>query len=216
MRLADIVHVAAVHPRRVRVLAEHAARLIPADAAVLDVGTGDGRIAAAIAERRSDLRIQGIEVTVREDAAIPVMPFDGRTIPMAGDSVDVVTFFDVLHHADDPIALLREGARVARSCLVIKDHLCDSRLAHALLRFMDDVGNKRHGVALPHNYWSSRQWSAAIDNVRLGRAVWEVGGLGLYPWPASLVFGRKLHVLARLSVTDADPSENHPVSHARH
>ena len=110
----------------------------------------------------------------------------------------MVTFFDVLHHADDPAALLREGARVARSCLVIKDHLCDSRLARALLSFMDDVGNKRHGVALPHNYWSSRQWSAAIDHVGLGRAVWEVGGLGLYPWPASLLFGRGLHFVARL------------------
>lgn len=216
MKLTGVVHGGMVHPRRVRVLADHAARLIPPDALVLDVGTGDGRIAAAIAERRSDLRIQGIEVTVREDAAIPVMPFDGRKIPMAGDSVDVVTFFDVLHHADDPIALLREGARVARSCLVIKDHLCDSRLARALLSVMDDVGNKRYGVALPHNYWSSGQWSAAIDNLRLGRAVWEVGGLGLYPWPASLVFGGRLHVLARLSVTNAGPIENHPVSHARH
>ena len=75
MKLTGVVHGGMVHPRRVRVLADHAARLIPPDALVLDVGTGDGRIAAAIAERRSDLRIQGIEVTVREDAAIPVRPW---------------------------------------------------------------------------------------------------------------------------------------------
>jgi SAM-dependent methyltransferase len=215
MRLTDIVHGAAVHPRRVRVLAEHAARLIPADADVVDVGTGDGLLAAAVADRRPDVCIQGFDVLVR-NAAIPVAHFDGRSIPMATDSVDVVTFFDVLHHADDPLALLREGARVARSCLVIKDHLCDSALARALLSFMDDVGNMRHGVAVPHNYWSSRQWSAAIDTVGLGRAVWEVGGLGLYPWPASLVFGGRLHVLARLSVTTAGPMENHAAGRPRH
>lgn len=205
MTLGEVVHGGLVHPRRVRVLAEHAARLIPPHSNVLDIGTGDGRIAAAVAERRSDIRIQGVDISVRPSAAIPVTVFDGRVIPMADDSVDVVTFFDVLHHTDDPTELLGEGARVARSCLVIKDHVCDSRLARALLSFMDDVGNKRHGVALPYNYWSSQQWSAAIENLRLGRAVWEVGGLGLYPWPASVVFGRKLHVLARLNVTGRTP-----------
>jgi len=215
MTLTNAVHGGMVHPRRVRVLAEHAARLIPRDAVVLDVGTGDGRIAAAVAERRPDVRIQGVDVAVRENAAIPVAPFDGRTLPMAGDSVDVVMFIDVLHHADDPLALLREGARVARSCMVIKDHLCDGRLARAILTFMDDVGNKRYGVALPHNYWSSREWSAAIEQLELQRAVWEVGGLGIYPWPASLIFGGTLHVVARLGVRDAAARESHP-DHARH
>src|SRR5262245_18135358 len=156
MTLGEVVHGGLVHPRRVRVLAEHAARLIPPHSNVLDIGTGDGRIAAAVAERRSDIRIQGVDISVRPSAAIPVTVFDGRVIPMADDSVDVVTFFDVLHHTDDPTELLGEGARVARSCLVIKDHVCDSRLARALLSFMDDVGNKRHGVALPYNYWSSQ------------------------------------------------------------
>jgi SAM-dependent methyltransferase len=84
---------------------------------------------------------------------------------------------------------------------VIKDHLCDSTLAQMLLKFMDGVGNERYGVALPYNYWSSRRWSAAIADLGLWRAEWEVGGLGLYPWPASLGYGRGLHFVARLSVT---------------
>jgi hypothetical protein len=83
---------------------------------------------------------------------------------------------------------------------VIKDHVCNGRWAHAMLRFMDDVGNKRHGVALPHNYWSSHQWTTALERLGFERDVWEVGGLGLYPWPASAVFGRRLHVLASLRV----------------
>jgi SAM-dependent methyltransferase len=202
MRITDLVHGGMVHPRRVRVLAEHAARLMPKNACVLDVGTGDGQIAAAVAERRPDLRIEGLDVAVRENAAIRVASFDGKTLPIGNRSVDVVMFIDVLHHADDPLALLREGARVARSCLVIKDHLCEGWLDRARLTFMDDVGNTRHGVALPHHYWTSREWSNAIDALRLRRAVWEVGGLGLYPWPASLIFGGALHVVARLGVAD--------------
>jgi SAM-dependent methyltransferase len=200
MTLADFVHGGLVYPRRVRVLADHAARLIPPRVQVLDVGSGDGSLAAAIADRRPDLRIEAIDVHIRDSVTVPVSAYDGRVIPKADNSVDVVTFFDVLHHAEDPIALLREGVRVARSCILLKDHLCDSRLARRILGFMDDVGNSRHGVALPHNYWSSRQWSAAIQELRLERAVWQAGALDLYPWPASLVFGRGLHVLARLDL----------------
>jgi ubiquinone/menaquinone biosynthesis C-methylase UbiE len=200
MTIADAIHGGFVYPRRVRALVDHAVRLIPPDAHVLDVGSGDGHLAAAVLDRRPDLRIQGLDVLVRPDTAIDVAPFDGRSIPMAAKSVDVVTFFDVLHHASDPKALLREAGRVARSCIVIKDHVCDNALARVILRFMDDVGNKRFGVALPHNYWSARQWVETTAELRLDRTVWEVGGLGLYPMPASLVFGGRLHLLARLEV----------------
>ena len=205
MTLADVVHGGFVHPRRINVLAEHASKLIPLGASVLDVGSGDGLLAAAIAERRTDLRIDGLDVLVRAHAPIQVSPFDGRTIPVASKSVDVVTMFDVLHHAEDPAGLLREGARVARSCIVVKDHICDSSFAWWTLRFMDHVGNARHGVALPHNYWSSAQWSGAIAELQLEPAVWQVGDLGLYPWPASAVFGRRLHVVGRLDLRRPAP-----------
>jgi SAM-dependent methyltransferase len=200
MTVTEAVHGALVHPRRVHVIAEHAARLVPPGAQVLDIGTGDGRIAATLSQRRPDIRIAGLDVLVRKQTTIPVTWYDGRVIPMPEASVDVVTLFDVLHHADDPPMLLSEAARVARSCIVLKDHLCEGRLGRAILRLMDDVGNRRHGVALPHHYWSSRQWSAVIDRLKLARRVWEVGDLGLYPWPANLIFGGRLHVLARLDV----------------
>jgi SAM-dependent methyltransferase len=198
--LSDAVHRSLVHPRRVRVLAEHAAALVPHGAHVLDVGTGDGRVVHDLVRRRPDLHVEGLDVMVRGDSAISVGLFDGRTIPRPAASVDVVTFFDVLHHADDPPALLAEAARVARICVVVKDHVCDGAAARAVLTFMDRVGNLRHGVALPHNYLSSEEWARALGRLRLERSVWDVGGLGLYPWPASLVFGGRLHVLARLSV----------------
>ena len=200
MKPVERVHSALVHPRRVEVLARRAAQVIPADVDVLDVGCGDGLLASVLMRERPDVRVRGLDVLVRDHTAIPVEPFDGRHIPRANRSVDVVTFFDVLHHAGDPAAVLREAVRVARVCVVLKDHIADGAVAGWTLRFMDRVGNARHGVSLPHNYWSSRQWSTAIQDLGVSPAVWQVGGLGLYPWPASLVFGRGLHVFARLDV----------------
>jgi hypothetical protein len=109
-----------------------------------------------------------------------------------------VTFVDVLHHTDDPMVLLREAVRVTRRTVVIKDHDRSGLLAAPTLRLMDRVGNARFGVHLPYTYWPRRRWLEAFDVLDLRVTVWETR-LGLYPWPAVLVFGRSLHFLARLA-----------------
>jgi len=106
-------------------------------------------------------------------------------------------FVDVLHHVDDPIVLLSEAVRVARKGIVIKDHTENGLLAGPTLRFMDWVGNARHGIALPYNYWPKERWHQAIESFGLTIAEWR-SELGLYPWPAHCVFGRSLHFVARL------------------
>jgi SAM-dependent methyltransferase len=204
MSLAEQVHEAYVHDRRIRRLCHHLAGLLPHGARVLDVGCGDGRLDSLIQARRPDVQISGIDVLVRPNAAIPVESFDGRTIPHDQGSFDAVMFVDVLHHADDAAALLREAARVARQAVVLKDHTADGPLAVRTLRFMDRVGNARHGVALPYDYWARRRWLDAFAEIGLEVEVWRKD-LGLYPWPASMIFGRSLHFVARLRPSTLGP-----------
>lgn len=202
MNVAERAHAGFAAARRVRVLAEHFAKLAPDGATLLDVGCGDGQLTAELGRRRPDLRLRGIDVQVRPDAAIDVDPFDGERIPAEDRSWDSVLFVDVLHHAERPEALLAEGVRVARRCILIKDHRLDGALAGATLRFMDRVGNARHGVALPYHYWSESQWRAAW--IALGLRIEHFSrSIGLYPMPLSLVFDRGLHFVARLSVPAA-------------
>jgi hypothetical protein len=111
--------------------------------------------------------------------------------------VDVVMLVDVLHHAADPMLLLREAIRVARRAIIIKDHRRNGLLARATLKFMDRVGNCRHGVALPYNYWSQTQWLQAFQTLGLNVRFWQQQ-LRLYNWPAGLWFDRSLHFIARL------------------
>jgi hypothetical protein len=86
---------------------------------------------------------------------------------------------------------------VSRRRIIIKDHLRQGLLAGPTLRFMDRVGNARHGVPLPHNYWSPLEWCAAFERLNL-RVDTLYESLGLYPWPLGMLFDRSLHFLASL------------------
>jgi len=199
MSILSHVHGGYVHARRVRILRRCLAELIPQQSSVLDVGCGDGMLGSLITADRPDLQYMGIDVLVRDDTRIPVTPFDGRHIPFADQSWEFVMFVDVLHHTEDPMILLREAARVAKKGVLIKDHLLDAFLAGPRLRFMDTVGNRRHGVALPFNYWRKEQWLSAFRELELLVNSWD-GNLRLYPGPADWVFGRSLHFVGRLDL----------------
>jgi len=191
------IHELYVAPRRVGVLAGLLAPLLPESGRVLDVGCGDGGVSQAILRLRPALHIEGIEVLPRGTPEISVSAYDGKHIPFADKSFDAVMFVDVLHHTADPAQLLLDAARVAAKCVVIKDHTAEGLLAHATLRLMDRVGNARHGVALPYNYWRRKRWQQEFVRVGLSPVIWK-DSLHLYPWPASWLFDRSLHFVSRL------------------
>jgi len=197
MKLIDQIHDGYVFKRRTRVLSSHLSALLPPNVTVLDVGCGDGTLAKLIHAHRPDVQICGIDVLVRRETHIPVTAFDGAIIPYAPGTFDAVMFVDVLHHTNDPVILLREATRVARRSIIIKDHNRDGFLAGPTLRFMDWVGNVRHGVALPYNYWPERRWTKAFAELALTPTVSKTR-IGLYPWPANWAFERRLHFIVRL------------------
>ena len=197
MRLWHWLHGRSVHVRRVRVLRDRIAALIPPNASVLDVGCGDGLLSGLLAEARPDITVKGIEVLVRPDAHIDVEEFDGSHISYPDASFDIALFVDVIHHVTDPLPLLEEATRVSRTGLIIKDHVSDGFLAAPQLRLMDRLANTRHGITPPCRYLSRTEWASTIQGLGLHEDIWETK-LGLYSWPADLVFGRSLHFLARL------------------
>jgi SAM-dependent methyltransferase len=145
-----------VHGRRVRVLSDHLAELLPETGTVLDVGCGDGFVDALVMKRRPRLEISGIDVVLRGHAHIPVTHFDGTRIPHDDASVDVVMLVDVLHHTTTPVELLHEALRVSRKGLVVKDVTIGDPdlLAEPTLKAMDWVGNARHDVPLPYHFFT--------------------------------------------------------------
>jgi SAM-dependent methyltransferase len=106
---------------------------LPAGAAVLDVGTGQGNFAIYLA-------LQGYRVVTGEPATdtsryagqdwasraeqvgvrdrIRFEPFDAGKMPFAPQSFDAVFFFGVLHHIEESVRadVLREALRVSKAC----------------------------------------------------------------------------------------------------
>jgi len=197
MRICDLGHTKFVSKHRARVLSSHLAALIPQNSHILDVGCGDGLIDKSLIMMRPDLSIQGIDVLVRDKINFPVKPFDGRQIPFQDSSFEFVVLIDVLHHLVDPSGLLREAIRVSSRAVLIKDHVLKGILAAPILRFMDRIGNLRYAVSLPYTYWPQQRWLRTFETLGVKLAWWNQS-LGLYPWPANLVFERSLHFMARL------------------
>jgi SAM-dependent methyltransferase len=197
LQAVGTLHDSLVVGRRIEVLSSWFAKLAPANSRILDIGCGDGLLAAVISRKRPDLTFRGLEVLPRQHTHIPVEMFDGSGIPFEDRSFDAVLFSDVLHHTVDPAALLREACRVTRRHLLLKDHYLKGIAASQRLRFMDWVGNARFGVALPYNYWGESRWREAWQ--QLGLQVEElITDLRLYPDPADWIFGAQLHFVARL------------------
>jgi SAM-dependent methyltransferase len=190
-------HHTLVFQRRTRVLSEMLAAQLPRNASVLDVGCGDGTVGSLIAQLRPDVSVRGVEFLVRPDCKIECTAFDGASLPFPNASFDVCMFVDVLHHTQDVTVLLREAVRVSKSFVLMKDHLDENAVDHAMLQFMDWVGNRPHGVTLTYNYQSRKQWEAHFANCGLAESSWTTK-VPLYPPPFTWVVGRQLHFISLL------------------
>jgi SAM-dependent methyltransferase len=197
--VAAPLHSALVVNRRCQRLANALRQLIPGDDAItgLDIGCGTGDIARAIELMRPQTKFEGVDVVVRPDARVAVTKYDGIRLPFADKSFDFGILVDVLHHTEDPAFVLKEAVRVCRGFILIKDHYCENESDRAILRFMDWVGNKAHGIALPYNYQSRADWQEIFSKCGLEQQQ-TIEKLELYPFPFSLLFERQLHFATRL------------------
>lgn len=183
-----------------------APHLLPTDR-LLDVGCGGGALAASLAAAVPGLHAEGAETHPRGGEPVPVTAYDGRSLPFPDAAFHVVTVADVLHHDPDPVAVLRECARVAARLVVVKDHHPGGRLplAHARICLMDWAANTGYGVKCLYDYPAAAGWRARF--AAAGLCVQEeLTSLQLYPRPHRWVFTPGLQYLAVCGVGAGSPT----------
>ncbi|MFQ3577609.1 MAG: methyltransferase domain-containing protein [Verrucomicrobiia bacterium] len=170
------VHRQWIHPRRVTKLASAFLPLIDQAGTrrLLDVGCGDGLLASTIGQALRSLHVFGCEIhppaSLCDEATairIPVVLFDGRSLPFEDNCFDAALLCDVLHHCEDKGAsILSEAARVSR-VVFVKDHFEPNRLGRYLLRWMDWVGNHDRDIFMPRTYFTPGEFQMIASEAGL-------------------------------------------------
>ena len=119
---------------------------------VLDIGSGRGYIAKEISKRGN--KVQCLDVKNLNLTDMPLKLYDGEKIPFKSNSFDTVLVCYVLHHAKNPVNLLKECVRVSKKRIIIFEDNASSPLT----KILDVLFNKLHSVDTPLNFKSINEW----------------------------------------------------------
>lgn len=167
-------------------------------ATVLDIGCGNGLFSRDLLAAKPRLRIVGVETKLRSDCHIKCCVYDGQHLPFRDKQFDYVLLINVLHHTDDPAAVLSEAARVAARGVIVKDHYANTKFDFYTLVVMERIGNAFIDINQPYNFFSTRQWTDLFKRLGLKtEAIRET--FVSYNAVVDLFFGRNLHFIAKVA-----------------
>jgi len=190
-----------IYAARLRELVRRITPRLHAGDRVLDVGCGEGTLGRALMDSVScpdGVSVAGLERFPRGGEPIPVTAYEGGRMPFEDDAFDVVIVADVLHHEEDPDALLRECGRVAKRLVIVKDHQIAGVLARPRICLIDWAANAPYGVKCLFRYNTPAGWAETHRRLGFGVAD-EVRSMRLYPPLVNLLFGRRLQYMAFLA-----------------
>jgi SAM-dependent methyltransferase len=166
---------------------------------MLDIGSSDGLLARGVAERLGVEEVRGVDVKLQPNALVDVVKYDGRVLPFDDACFDLVTVCDVLHHASDPLGVVREAMRVLKfnGALIIKDHFRWSSWSNGVLLAMDIFGNYKAGILVRGNYLTPPAWIDLVTSAgaTIDRLVWP---LRIHDLPFHLIARSKYQFAMRL------------------
>jgi SAM-dependent methyltransferase len=107
--------------------------------------------------------VVAVDVQPRARSFAPTVLYDGRRLPFEDRSFDLVSSIDVLHHCPDPRASMLEALRCSSRFFLLKDHTYDTVAGRVALAVLDEIGNRRYGVASPYHFQRGREWFPWIE-----------------------------------------------------
>lgn len=131
---------------------------------LLDVGAGRCYISSEL-QQKYGVDVTCIDVDDLNETGMKLIVYDGRKIPFGGGSYDTVLLAYVLHHCEDPVAVLKECRRVCRKngrIIIFED--CGFT---AITAAFDIIANRLHNVKTPLNFRKEDEWKRIFRSMGL-------------------------------------------------
>lgn len=138
---------------------------IPKGAKLLDLGCGSGIVAKAFQDF-FQAKVVGVDIKDQRILYIPLEIINGKTLPFPEKSFDAVLISYVLHHSDDPVALLKEAKRVGREIIIYED-LPEDFLAKIYCKIHGLTFNKFFQKGNNASFKTSREWEEIFQKMGL-------------------------------------------------
>jgi len=130
---------------------------------VLDIGAGNGLIAEIIAQEKS-AHVTLIDVLDWNLSKLPLFLYDGIRIPFENKQFDVVLLIDVVHHAEDEEALLKEAIRVGKKVVLVEEVHSHKGMS-ILANITDNLQYFLYGMTIGVHHRNQAQWLAFVRSI---------------------------------------------------
>ena len=88
-------------------------------------------------------------------SSLPLVRFDGTSLPFEDDTFDFALFIDVLHHAEDQKRILEDAMRVAPR-VIVSEPLHENVVERISANITDNLQFILYGMALACNHFRKR------------------------------------------------------------
>lgn len=133
---------------------------------VLDIGAGDCHLDVLLATEPR-CTVTPVDVTDGNRTDLALTLYDGHSLPYADDTFDVGLLLFVLHHAEDPGALLREVRRVCRRRVLAIEDVILTRWDKGAFRAAHWLYDRFLGLSYPTCEWPPERWAALAGEAGL-------------------------------------------------
>lgn len=134
---------------------------------VLDIGSGSGIIAKQI-EEKLGVKITLVDVVDKRRVNLPLTIYDGRKLSFENKTFDAALLIFVLHHAEDPAAVITEAKRVVRDKIIIYEDIITRNPFDKIDSFIHGFAfNKTWNLQNEATFKPEGEWRAIFKKLNL-------------------------------------------------
>ena len=153
-----------IDDKRVKAVMNKILPYLKSDSTVVDIGSGNCKISKELQNRGFVVKPVDIKNKSEFKNIIPVV-YDGKTLLFSDNTFDVALLITVLHHTKNPIQLLKEAKRVAKTIILMEDTY-KGRLQKYLTFIMDSLVNLEF-IGHPHTNKTVSKWEEIFKELNL-------------------------------------------------